>query len=637
MTAFFNNIQIVPGFYPFASLLTSVILWALYRVFIHMKCQSRQAQLFITAGLCFVTASLFLKLTVWVEIQNPEMSKQNANIFVSETPVTPTVPSSFSTPILSPDDKTQKPNYHTVPATALPDEQPALSVPYYYVAQQYLKDNISYLYVTGILLLMIYLILQLSSLEFIRRKSRFKEQRGCIKVYHTPYSTPFSYSYNIFLPTNIELEKQKFVLAHEESHIWHRHFYKLLFLQSVASVNWFNPFVWLLIRSIKELQEMEADKDVLDNGYDREQYQINLVLTCTENKEWILAKSNYNYSSLKSRILFMNKQIKNGRSRIIALTASINFWGVTGFVMAQTAEKNTQNLTHNTEVNITRLTNQTETQSIDSKTAAETSPSSISSESIIQGKPQRYDDRGCWTMVCIGDSAYRTYKYDKPVLHYKFYGKKSTLTICAYDRSNPDFVFFTGATGTYKEKSDSKVLEAGEIRLRKWIDTDQFEDTWKDTYDVSGMKGTWKTERWKRSAPSEELDRVLACFKESEERDDRFKGTWKLKAKRNNRTGVVPPASYDRYKIYGKHRYLSFTLTPRNPKKLFYTFKGDCGTFKTVSPDLIREHQKDIKIKWMDKDNFSITLIVNGQEWYEEWTRVKRPDFFKKILKSTEL
>lgn len=68
----------------------------------------------------------------------------------------------------------------------------------------------------------------------------------------------------------------------------------------------------------------------------------------------------------------MNKQIKNGRSRIIALTASISFWGVTGFVMAQTAEKNTQNLTHNTEVNITRLTNQTETQSIDSKTAAET-------------------------------------------------------------------------------------------------------------------------------------------------------------------------------------------------------------------------------------------------------------------------
>lgn len=107
----------------------------------------------------------------------------------------------------------------------------------------------------------------------------------------------------------------------------------------MASVNWFNPFVWLLIRSIKELQEMEADKDVLDNGYDREQYQINLVLTCTENKEWILAKSNYNYSSLKSRILFMNKQIKNGRSRIIALTASISFWGVTGFVMAQTAEK----------------------------------------------------------------------------------------------------------------------------------------------------------------------------------------------------------------------------------------------------------------------------------------------------------
>ena len=124
MTAFFNNIQIVPGFYPFASLLTSVILWALYRVFIHMKCQSRQAQLFITAGLCFVTASLFLKLTVWVETENPEMSKQNANIFVSETPVTPTVPSSFPTPILSPDDRHRSPIIIRSPQQPYPTSSP---------------------------------------------------------------------------------------------------------------------------------------------------------------------------------------------------------------------------------------------------------------------------------------------------------------------------------------------------------------------------------------------------------------------------------------------------------------------------------------------------------------------------------
>lgn len=636
MTTFFNNLQIVPGFYPFASLLTSVILWTLYRAFIHMKCQSRQAQLFITTGLCFVTASLFLKLTVWVESENPEMSKQNANIYVS-APVNPTAPFSFSTPTLSSDDNPQNSNNHTPPATALPDELSALSVPPCYMAQQYLKDNTSYLYVTGILLLMVYLILQLGSLEFIRRKSRFKEQRGCIKVYHTPYSTPFSYSYNIFLPTIIEPEKQKFVLAHEESHIWHRHFYKLLFLQCVASVNWFNPFVWLLIRSIKELQEMEADKDVLDNGYDREQYQINLVLTCTGNKEWILAKSNYNYSSLKSRILFMNKQIKNNRSLAIALAASISFWSVTGFVIGQTAEKASENLAYDATVNTNRLDSHTETQHIHTKTTNGTPPSPLNPEKPPQKERLRYNDRGCWTMVCIGDSAYHTYKYEHPNLHYKFFGEKSMLTICAYNRSNPDFVFFTGATGTYKRKSDNKVLGAGETTLRKWLTPDLFEDTWKDTYDISGMKGTWKTERWKRCTPSEGLDRILACFKESEERDDLFKGTWKLKAKRNNHTGVLHPVSYDHYKIYGKHRYLSFKLTPRNPKELFYTFKGDCGTFEIVDDYQVREHKENMLIKWIDKNNFSITHTVNGEECYEEWSRIKTPHFFKKILKSTEL
>ena len=64
---FLDNLQIIPGFYPVASLLAGAALYFLYRLFIRMRCQSRQAQMLLTLGICLMTATLFFRLTVWVE------------------------------------------------------------------------------------------------------------------------------------------------------------------------------------------------------------------------------------------------------------------------------------------------------------------------------------------------------------------------------------------------------------------------------------------------------------------------------------------------------------------------------------------------------------------------------------------
>lgn len=64
---FLDNLQIIPGFYPVASLLAGAVLYFLYRLFIRMHCQSRQAQMLLTLGMCLMTATLFFRLTVWVE------------------------------------------------------------------------------------------------------------------------------------------------------------------------------------------------------------------------------------------------------------------------------------------------------------------------------------------------------------------------------------------------------------------------------------------------------------------------------------------------------------------------------------------------------------------------------------------
>lgn len=164
------------------------------------------------------------------------------------------------------------------------------------------------------------LYLQLLYLEKVRKRSEPKEQTECINTYFPSNGQPFSYANNIFIPKNANQEREKFIVAHEKSHIKHGHYWKLLIMQTVVIINWYNPFVWMFFKSIRLLQELEVDDDLLNHGYDREQYQINLVLTYAGNSEWIMIKSNYNHSSLKKRILFMNKDKKDNKT--------LQFWAV---------------------------------------------------------------------------------------------------------------------------------------------------------------------------------------------------------------------------------------------------------------------------------------------------------------------
>ena len=56
------------------------------------------------------------------------------------------------------------------------------------------------------------------------------------------------------------------MVCHEASHVRHRHSAERIALELVRSLFWFNPFVWIAGRWLSEVQEWEADRDVLDAG-----------------------------------------------------------------------------------------------------------------------------------------------------------------------------------------------------------------------------------------------------------------------------------------------------------------------------------------------------------------------------------
>ena len=62
------------------------------------------------------------------------------------------------------------------------------------------------------------------------------------------------------------------IVAHEASHVAHRHSAERVAMECSKAALWWNPFVWLAARRLTEAEEFEADSDVLAEGYDIEHY-----------------------------------------------------------------------------------------------------------------------------------------------------------------------------------------------------------------------------------------------------------------------------------------------------------------------------------------------------------------------------
>lgn len=110
----------------------------------------------------------------------------------------------------------------------------------------------------------------------IRRLRRRSRLTGCgdYAIAENPrVVTPFSFLRTVFLGDGYEGRRREIVVCHEASHIRHRHSAERIALELVRSIFWFNPFVWIAGRWLSEVQEWEADRDVLDAGYDLTEYR----------------------------------------------------------------------------------------------------------------------------------------------------------------------------------------------------------------------------------------------------------------------------------------------------------------------------------------------------------------------------
>lgn len=178
-----------------------------------------------------------------------------------------------------------------------------------------LSEWIGYLYLAGVLVLLVRLAIQAFSLYRLIVRMPEKEINGVrVKCLNDP-SGPFSFFRWIFMnPAAVKEDEISEILTHEMAHVKQHHSVDVLLAEMVSICCWMNPFAWLLKREVRLNLEFLADRKVMEAGFATKSYQYHLLGLAYNHKYGL--SNNFNFSHLKQRIIMMNKKKSNAAGHI---------------------------------------------------------------------------------------------------------------------------------------------------------------------------------------------------------------------------------------------------------------------------------------------------------------------------------
>ena len=174
--------------------------------------------------------------------------------------------------------------------------------------QEFATNSLSIIYFCGVILLFIRFIMQLTSIILLRIQCKVTEIQGVRVQILNKASGPFSFFHWILVhPESHTQEELAEILTHEQTHAHQLHSADIMFSELICIACWFNPFIWLMKREIRNNLEYMADQRVLQTGYDYKVYQYHL-LGLAHNKAAATLYNSFNVLPLKNRIKMMNKK-----------------------------------------------------------------------------------------------------------------------------------------------------------------------------------------------------------------------------------------------------------------------------------------------------------------------------------------
>ncbi len=177
------------------------------------------------------------------------------------------------------------------------------------------------IYLAGLLFFLGRFIFRLTQVLLLIRKNPV-QKNGSIKFVSIDKDfSPFSFLSYVFInPGKKSVPGYEKMVAHEMEHIKQGHTFDVLVLEIMTVFQWFNPFMWILKRVIRENHEYLADQAVLKAGISPAQYK-HLLLNQAVGYQLEIA-NNFNSSLIKKRIKMISK-IKSSKYAISKLVFGV--------------------------------------------------------------------------------------------------------------------------------------------------------------------------------------------------------------------------------------------------------------------------------------------------------------------------
>ncbi len=161
-------------------------------------------------------------------------------------------------------------------------------------------------YITGVVLFSLRFLFQIVQISRLLKRFSITRKEGLYIVSTDANYAPFSFFNLIFLNDKMNKDDAEKIIAHELIHVKQHHSFDIVVLELLTIFQWFNPFVWFIRYSLKEIHEYLADEGVLLKGYEKVQYQ-QLLLTMSIGAQVNDLSNNFNKSLIKRRFIMMTK------------------------------------------------------------------------------------------------------------------------------------------------------------------------------------------------------------------------------------------------------------------------------------------------------------------------------------------
>ena len=167
-----------------------------------------------------------------------------------------------------------------------------------------------YLYIIGALIVLAIHLWQFTRMHrLIRKGCLWSDVEDGITIHcHADDVAPCSWMRHIVISQSDYDNHRHEILLHERGHVLRHHSWDILLLMLAQTIQWYNPFAYMLGASLRDVHEYEADDYVLRQGITASEYQTLLLKTAISGGKYTFANS-FNCHTLKSRIIMMKNKV----------------------------------------------------------------------------------------------------------------------------------------------------------------------------------------------------------------------------------------------------------------------------------------------------------------------------------------